>query len=129
MIARRGFVSAALLATLPTLRGDETAAQADGCDSESSADLAADGTRAVSAPGSLEVHTDELVETAVRVTSHPEGTALELAGPNGTSRVTLLPDQVAALCEALHDAVADTDPARVAELRAQRRRRDSGGGE
>jgi hypothetical protein len=42
---------------------------------------------------------------------------------------TLLPDQVAALCEALEDAVADTDPARVAELHAQHRRRDSGGGQ
>jgi hypothetical protein len=49
--------------------------------------------------------------------------------PNGASRVTLLPDQDAALCEALEDATADTDPTRVAELRERRRRRDSGVGE
>jgi hypothetical protein len=51
-------------------------------------ELAADRTRAVYAPGSLEVPTDELVETTFTVTSHPEGTALEFAGPRTGRRTS-----------------------------------------
>jgi hypothetical protein len=71
----------------------------------------------VKTSGELEVWTEGNNETAVQVSSHPEGIGLKLSTQLGQMSVLLLPDDIEPLCRELLDAKAKTQPEEVAYAR------------